>query len=173
MGYPVRGTRSLRGAPPFEEPRFLVDRMLGPLVRYLRFMGYDTLAATELGPGGPQEDSELLRRASAEGRVLLTRDRELAGRGGVLVPAGDVLEHVAALARAGLVEPVLRLDRCSRCNTLLRPARADEIAAATYLPADREVGDVSCCDNCGRLYWIGSHADRLDERLRQIARRTG
>ena len=114
-----------------------MDRMLGPLVRYLRFMGYDTLAATELGPGGPREDSALLRLAAAEGRVLLTRDRELAGRGGVLVRGDDVLEQVAALARAGLVEPVLRLDRCSRCNTLLRPAAPDELAAAPYLPADR------------------------------------
>lgn len=142
-----------------------MDRMLGPLVRYLRFMGYDTLAATELGMGGPGEDSALLRLAAAEGRVLLTRDRELAGRGGVLVGGDDVLEQVAGLTRAGFVEPVLRLDRCSRCNTLLRRARAEEITAATYLPADGMPREFFRCNSCGRLYWAGSHADRLAERL--------
>ncbi|MEN6341560.1 MAG: Mut7-C RNAse domain-containing protein [Methanospirillum sp.] len=150
-----------------------MDRMLGPLVRYLRFMGYDTLAATDLGPGGPQEDSELLRIATTEGRVLLTRDRELAGRGGMLVRGDNVLEQVAALARSGIVDPVLRLDRCSRCNTLVRRARPDEIAAADYLPADHTALDIVCCDSCGRLYWAGSHADRLEERLGRIVHRTG
>ena len=149
-----------------------MDRMLGPLVRYLRFMGYDTLAATELGPGGPREDSELLRLAADEGRVLLTRDRELAGRGGVLVRGDDVLGQIAALARAGLVEPVLRLDRCSRCNTLLRPAAPDELGAAPYLPADRDGRTFFRCDACDRIYWAGSHADRLAERLDRITRAT-
>lgn len=160
------------GSAPFEEPRFLVDRMLGPLVRYLRFMGYDTLAATELGPGGPHEDSALLRLATREGRILLTRDRELAGRGGVLVAEDDVLEQVAALARAGLVEPVLRLDRCSRCNTRLRPAGPDELAAVPYLPGDGETRRFCRCDACGRIYWEGSHAESLAERLERITRTT-
>lgn len=165
-GLPPSGEPSpTEGATPFEGGRFLVDRMLGPLVRYLRFMGYDTLAATELGPGGPGEDSALLRLAAAEGRVLLTRDRELAGRGGVLVEGDDVLEQVDWLTRAGFVEPVLRLDRCSRCNTLLRRARAEEITAATYLPVDGTPREFFRCDSCGRLYWAGSHADRLAERL--------
>ena len=144
--------------------------MLGPLVRYLRFMGYDTLAATELGPGGPREDSELLRLAAHEGRILLTRDRELAGRGGMLVSGGDVLEQVAALVRSGLVEPVLRLDRCSCCNTLLRPAAPDELTAVPYLPGDGGSRMFYRCDACGRIYWAGSHADRLAERLDRINR---
>ncbi|MEN6517793.1 MAG: Mut7-C RNAse domain-containing protein [Methanospirillum sp.] len=150
-----------------------MDRMLGPLVRYLRFMGYDTLAATELGPGGPHEDSELLRRASAEGRVLLTRDRELASRGGVLVPGDDVLEQVAALARSGLVEPVLRLDRCSRCNTLLRHASASEIAVSPYAPSNPGDSEFFWCDSCGRLYWFGSHGEDLAARLRTVGTGTG
>lgn len=176
---PFEELTPLEGPTPFEEPapcegpRFLVDRMLGPLVRYLRFMGYDTLAATELGPGGPQEDSELLRRALAEGRILLTRDRELAGRGGVLVSGDDVLEQVAALARSGLVEPVLRLDRCSRCNTLLRPASTSEIAAAPYAPSNPGDSEFFWCDPCGRLYWFGSHAEDLAARLRTVGTDTG
>ncbi len=151
-----------------EQTRFLVDRMLGPLVRYLRFLGYDTLAATELGPGGPDEDTVLLRRAVDEGRVLLTRDHELARRGGILVPGRDVLEQVAALTRSDLVEPVLRLTRCSVCNFPLRPASTSEIAAAPYAPFKPGETEFFWCDPCGHLYWFGSHAADLAARLRSV-----
>ncbi|HRR88201.1 MAG TPA: Mut7-C RNAse domain-containing protein, partial [Methanoculleus sp.] len=55
------------------ERRFLTDRMLGTLTRYLRFMGYDTLSANGLSPGSTREDSLLLEIATCEDRVLLTR----------------------------------------------------------------------------------------------------
>lgn len=146
-----------------------MDRMLGPLVRYLRFLGYDTTAATELGPGGPGEDTRLLRIAADERRILLTRDRELSRRGGVLVSGGNVIDQVAALTRAGLVEPVLRLDRCSLCNTPLRSATEAEVGTVSFA-----MWQDGCrylwCPACYRLYWSGSHVDRLSERLDQVAR---
>jgi len=67
------------------QPRFLADRMLGTLCRYLRFMGYDTVSATEMAEGNTREDTILLARARAEGRILLTRDRELARRGDTML----------------------------------------------------------------------------------------
>ncbi len=149
-----------------------MDRMLGPLVRYLRFMGYDTLAATELGPGGPREDSGLLRLAAHEGRILLTRDRELAGRGGVLVSGDDVLEQVAALARCrsrrarAQARPLLVLQHPPP------PGRTGRARGGPVSPR-RPGGRVFYrCDACGRIYWAGSHADRLAERLDRINRTT-
>lgn len=143
--------------------------MLGPLLRYLRFLGYDTLAATEIGPGGPGEDTRLLRLAKDEGRVLLTRDRDLARRGGMLVSHDDVLDQVATLTRAGLIEPVLRLNRCSNCNTPLQPATEEEVATAPF--TGRKTGSgFLWCPACRQLYWSGSHVDHLSERLDQVAR---
>ena len=55
--------------------------MLGTLTRYLRFMGYDTMSANSLTPGSTREDTLLLAIAARDGRLLLTRDRELARRG--------------------------------------------------------------------------------------------
>ena len=37
--------------PPAEQ-KFITDRMLGTLTRYLRFMGYDTTSANGLAGGG-------------------------------------------------------------------------------------------------------------------------
>src|SRR5436190_8642950 len=68
--------------------KLLCDHMLGSLARWLRFMGYDT-AYPEPGP-----DRMLIERARAEGRVLVTRDKELAGRVPGSVPVrSDVLEE--------------------------------------------------------------------------------
>jgi uncharacterized protein len=86
--------------------RFLADRMLGTLTRYLRFMGYDTISANGLSPGDSQEDTRLLDLAYRDHRILLTRDRELARRGGaqaVLVADGDVLTQIRQLSDRGLV----------------------------------------------------------------------
>jgi len=150
------------------ETRFLADRMLGTLTRYLRFMGYDTVSANGIHAGRADEDTYLLELASREHRVLLTRDHELARRGGtgaVLVVAGDVLVQVEQLAGLGLVEHRLPMSRCSLCNAVLRVASADEIASARYAPRDRTGYSFFWCDSCGKLYWNGSHGRRLQERI--------
>src|SRR5580658_184832 len=54
--------------------RWWADEMLGRLARYLRMVGLDTAYVPGL------TDDEVVRRAGAEGRTLLTRDRQLARR---------------------------------------------------------------------------------------------
>jgi len=150
------------------ETRFVADRMLGTLTRYLRFMGYDTVSANGFGEGNPDEDSRLLALAHDEHRILLTKDHELARRGNdlaVLVTEGDVLAQVQQLVDMGLVERRLPMSRCSICNTVLREAREDEIGAATYAPCDRDGYTFFWCEQCGKLYWNGSHGKSLSRRI--------
>lgn len=150
--------------------RFLADRMLGTLCRYLRFMGYDTESASGYREGNTREDTLLLARARAEGRILLTMDRELARRGGsdaILLETGDVMEQLRLLAGKGLVVPLLRLNRCSLCNTPLRPARETEIARAEHVPQRFRGMDFFWCVRCRKLYWEGSHGKDLEKRIRE------
>jgi hypothetical protein len=150
------------------ETRFLADRMLGTLTRYLRFMGYDTVSANGFGAGTADEDTYLLALAMREHRILLTRDHELAQRGSreaVLVVAGDVLAQVQQIARLGLIEQRLPMSRCSLCNTVLRVAAEEEIASTRYAPRDRTGYTFFWCDQCGKLYWNGSHGRHLQERI--------
>ena len=150
------------------ETRFIVDRMLGTLTRYLRFMGYDTISANGFRCGNADEDTLLLSLAQDEHRILLTRDHELARRGhnlAVLVKEGDVIEQVQQLVDLGLVERRLLMSRCSICNTVLREAHKDEIDAATYAPRDRNGYSFLWCERCGKLYWNGSHGKSLLQRI--------
>jgi uncharacterized protein with PIN domain len=152
--------------------RFLVDRMLGTLTRYLRCMGYDTLSANSFPVGDPKEDTFLLSLALEEGRVLLTRDHELARRGknrAVLIRSDDVLDQVGQLTALGLVTPQVVTSRCPLCNSLLSPATAEQVAsAASYAPADQQGIPFFWCRHCSRLYWEGSHGDDLQQRLSTI-----
>ena len=142
--------------------------MLGTLIRYLRFMGYDTASANDITPGNAKEDTLLLERSRREGRVLLTRDAELARRGGgnaVLVRAEDVMDQVQQLTALGMVKLQVRLTRCSICNTELRNAAPSEIAGANYAPQNKTGFTFYWCPHCRKLYWNGSHGKRLEERL--------
>jgi len=150
------------------ETRFLADRMLGTLTRYLRFMGYDTISANGWSPGDPREDTKLLDLAGRENRILLTRDHELARRGGdqaVLVEGDDVMEEIGQLTGRGLISLRLLMSRCSLCNTLVRRATDEEIASASYAPKDKTGYTFFWCEECRRLYWNGSHQQHLRERI--------
>jgi uncharacterized protein with PIN domain len=152
-----------------ERPAFLVDRMLGTLCRYLRFMGYDALSANSLSEGNRREDTLLLASAARSGRILLTRDRELARRGGdcaVLVIGDEVLAQIRELADRGLIIPEIRLTRCSICNGILRPAAEEEIASADYAPRNRKGLRFYWCRTCRKLYWLGSHGENLEKRIK-------
>jgi uncharacterized protein len=143
--------------------------MLGTLSRYLRFMGYDTLSANSLAPGNPREDSLLLGIAMHDGRVLLTRDRELARRGGemaVFIDPLGVIPQLQDLVDLGLVKPRLAMTRCSLCNEKLRRAHEREIQSTCYVPEQRDNYEFFWCVHCRKLYWAGSHAKDLANRLK-------
>ncbi|MFA4859490.1 Mut7-C RNAse domain-containing protein [Methanoregula sp.] len=153
--------------------RFLADRMLGTLTRYLRFMGYDTTSANGLAPGNRKEDTVLLDLSLQENRILLTGDAELARRGkerAVYIRSGDISVQIQHLIDHGFVESRLDLSRCSLCNTVLRIATDDEIGRSGYAPQDREGLSFTWCDHCRKLYWNGSHGEHIADMLEKIAR---
>jgi uncharacterized protein with PIN domain len=144
--------------------RFVVDAMLGRLAKWLRILGQDTVYSPDL------EDQELVRLARAEDRVLLTRDRELARRRGLrslLVESDRLEEQLAQLLR----DLNLDLDgpaRCARCNALLqamdRSAAKDRVPPYVY----RRHRKFTLCPKCDRVYWRGTHWQRMRERIDQI-----
>ena len=157
----------------FPETRFIADRMLGTLTRYLRFMGYDTASANGLASGNSREDTLLLDMALQERRILLTRDAELARRGkeqAVFIISENVMEQVQQLIDLGFVRRRLDLSRCSLCNNPLRDADETEIAGADYAPQDRSGLSFFWCGQCRKLYWNGSHGKRISERIERELR---
>lgn len=143
-----------------EDTPLLLDVMCGKLARLLRMCGYDAAYALDRGV----EDDERLREiARREGRVLLTRDEELARRTteSVLLRTRHVDDQLRELADAGFAlalpaEP----RRCASCNGPLE--RADP-PHPEHVPDDAEA--VWLCSECGQRYWKGSHWDDVETRL--------
>jgi uncharacterized protein with PIN domain len=162
-------------------PKFLVDRMLGRLVAWLRIFDYDTVSALELALGG-DEDTKLVRLARAEGRVLLTRDRALVERAtkacvqAFLIRPDDVKGQLCELMRYYPLETGPVMERCTACNALLRKAAgADMERIRKEVPPHliEEGKEFWVCDHCGRIYWQGSHwrnIVRMSDELRQCVR---
>jgi uncharacterized protein with PIN domain len=153
------------------EPKFVVDRMLGTLTRYLRLMGYDSKSATELAEGNPKEDSLLLELAFNEKRLLLTKDAELARRGqeqAILIGPDDVIAQLRQLIDSGIIKNRLTMSRCSICNTELREANTCEIENADYAPKDWRNLSFFWCETCKKLYWNGSHGKQLEKRMGEV-----
>jgi uncharacterized protein len=158
---------------PLPEQKFISDRMLGTLTRYLRFMGYDTTSANTLQEGNRKEDTDLLRIAQEEFRLLLTKDAELARRGNgytILVRSDDVMEQVQQLIDLKVVRRRLTMSRCSLCNTALREANTCEIERTDYAPKDWRNLSFFWCQHCKKLYWNGSHGKQLEHRVEQELR---
>lgn len=144
--------------------------MLGTLAKWLRFLGYDTLFDAAL------DDHQLVRLARAEDRVLLTRDRQLAQRRGVralLVTSERLDDQIRqVLCDLGLEVDRSRaqgLTRCSVCNGLLETI--DREAARARVPAyvAQAHTEFKQCPVCQRVYWRGTHWQRMHERLSRLA----
>jgi uncharacterized protein with PIN domain len=151
-------------------PRFLCDAMLGSLARWLRFFGFDSVFL-EPGP----EDLVLAEQARAEGRWLLTRDRELASAGPrtMLVRTDDLEDQlIEVFGRLGLrPEATLENARCGECNGELADVTREDVAEVTPPHVLATAPRFRRCTGCGRVYWPGSHGERILERMHAVVQR--
>jgi uncharacterized protein with PIN domain len=134
--------------------RFLVDQMLMRLGRWLRILGRDVANPNST------DDRELMEKALAEKRTLLTRDRRLAescraaGISCILIESSALEEQLKELSKKGITLELKPL-RCTLCNNPLRRIESP----------GREVWQ---CEACGKQYWEGSHWRNMEKVLERV-----
>jgi hypothetical protein len=147
---------------PLREVRFALDVHLGRLARLLRMFGFDSLYSNSL------DDEELARLAALEKRIVLTRDRGLLKRRSVthgylvrsLVPHDQVGEVVRRFDLAGS----LRLgSRCVECNMLLQSVSKEVVLGRLPPAVAHDYADFSICPKCNKVFWRGSHWQKITE----------
>lgn len=152
---------------PLRDPRFVLDVHLGKLARYLRLMGFDTLYANDL------TDQAIVRLASHERRIVLTRDRGILKQRAVT--HGYWLRNTAAPAQLREVVRALDLEqhirpftRCMECNGRL--ADVDRESVLNRVPASvaADQRQFRMCSGCHRVYWRGSHYERLTRLVQEL-----
>jgi uncharacterized protein with PIN domain len=146
-----------------EQPRFVADAHLGGLARLLRMAGFDTRY------DNAYRDSEVADLAGREGRIVLTRDRELLKlrritRGCYVHALKPVQQLREIVDRLDLERSVRPFSLCLACNAPLRAI--DQAAVLERLPpAVRANQHFTTCDVCHRVFWEGSHWRRMREAL--------
>ncbi len=150
------------------EQRFIADAMLGKLARWLRVMGCDVEYFAAI------DDGELVARAERSGRLVLTRDtllvrRRRARENHFFVRGDDYRDQVRQVVTAFAIDPFAHfLSRCLECNALLVDMARERAAGRVppYVFATQE--SFQECPACGRLYWRGTHRERMAEELRRM-----
>jgi uncharacterized protein with PIN domain len=159
------------GAAPAEAaPRFLCDGGLGALARWLRAAGYEAAWAADTA------GDSLVERARAEGCVLVTIDHRVLERRGVRDGAVRAVwlpahltrfEKLAMLLRELGLEP--REARCMACGSRLDAVAKRDVLERIPPRTARWKDAYFVCAGCGRLYWQGTHWDRIASRLEAAA----
>lgn len=147
------------GRPQEVRSSFVLDVHLGTLARRLRLLGVDTAYRNDAG------DDELIEQSAREERLLLTRDRGLLRRralwAGAFVRGSRISEQLPdVLGR--FAPPLEPWTRCLACNGGLDPVPKEQVAGELE-PGTRRCYDVYArCRSCGRVYWRGAHAPKLE-----------
>ena len=152
------------------QPTFACDAMLGGLARWLRAAGYDA----SWHPG--IEDRDLVGLVHEQKRTLLTADTKIfefrAIRDGVLpailipvdVRPREQLGFVLAKLGLPLLEP-----RCMVCGSELVEKTKDEVAGRVPLRTYAWLERFWECNRCGKLFWRGTHWEKIEQALRDAA----
>jgi hypothetical protein len=140
--------------------RFVLDVHLGRLAKLLRMLGFDSLYSNTL------DDRDLSRISKEQGRIVLTRDRELLKRSAVThgyclrseQPMEQLLE---VLKRFDLGKKIRPFSRCLRCNSVLHDIDSSKIPSSVPRYVARTYDRFKTCPECGRVYWRGSHWENM------------
>lgn len=152
---------------PLRIPRFAADVHLGALARYLRLLGFDTVYRNDL------DDAELVRLAARGRRIILTRDVDLLKRKAVTRahwlrardPERQVEEVAAALQLQRQIQPFTRCLACNgRLASIERASARERVPPRVY----RRFRTFIRCRRCGRIYWRGTHYQRLQRLVAKV-----
>ncbi len=157
--------------------RFLVDGMLGGLAKWLRILGYEARYDANA------RDNDLLRIASEEKMVLLTRDEELYHRAiarkivSALVVGETEEERLAQMASTFGVnlEANMAETKCPECGTSLTEKSKSDIIDEVPKASLKLYDQFWKCSNqnCGKVYWVGSHWKQIRQTLEKAMKLTG
>jgi uncharacterized protein with PIN domain len=153
--------------------RFIVDSNVGGLAKRLRMAGFDALFFKDIA------DNRLVRIALDEERVLLTKDTEIMKRRivrsnrlkAILIESDDVKSQLyQVLTALNLAAEVSPFSRCMECNEPLKPREKADIVGLVPPYVFQTQTDYMQCPECQRVYWRGTHWERMNIELEEIVR---
>ncbi len=163
-----RATSLVKLDPP-DPMRFLVDENSGKLASSLLLLGFDTKFDRTL------DDPALAETSARERRVLLTRDigllkRSVVRHGYWLRSDNPRVQLSEVIGRYGLWQMTSPFSRCLNCNWLLAKAEKNRIRNLVPDSTFKAFDEFFQCSQCEKIYWKGSHFDRMSRWLEGLER---
>jgi hypothetical protein len=140
--------------------------MLGTLAKWLRILGYDTEYVRD------GDDSKILKKAHAEERILITRDKELSTKckNSVLVESTELEKQIEKVMESTSIEIDEKnmLSRCTLCNAPVIKINKNKVIKKVPSYAYETHDDFWICTECGRIYWMGTHWENMKQFIKKI-----
>jgi uncharacterized protein with PIN domain len=135
-------------------PRFLADKTVGRLAKWLRLLGVDCASLNDAPPVELTKSTALAAAATSQDHLHVTASL-----------LSEQLKQV--VKKYGLTFECKRfLSICSVCNSPLDDVAPETVRGAVppYVFATRRT--FRRCPACGRVYWAGTHKSRMLDRLK-------
>ena len=139
--------------------KFVADKMVGRLTRWLRIIGQDVTYGPDLCGAG------LIRAARREDRLILTRDRRIGRKNPpayLLIRSDHFREQLRQVIEEFSLDPLKEaFTRCVECNTRFESVAKDEVEGQEppYVFDTQE--KFSFCRKCRRVYWPATHQEKM------------
>ena len=163
---PISPLRHCQPAP-LRTTRFVLDVHLGRLAAYLRMLGFDTLYRNDY------DDPTLADISADEHRILLTCDLRLLMRKqithGYFVRARQPQQQILEiLSRFDLYINQRPFTRCMHCNGKTHEVNKQDIEKQLLPKTKKYYDEFYQCEDCGKIYWQGSHYLKMQEMINNI-----
>ncbi len=164
--FDVKDVQRLRSAP-LRDPKFILDVHLGRLAKYMRLCGLDTSYEKDL------TDREIVSISVTHKRAILTRDKGLLKAREVThghwMRSSNPVEQLTEVIRHFDLKSSLRpFTRCLECNGILTEVSKVEVNSMLPERTREYYTEFRRCRGCGRIYWEGSHYERMKKFLGNI-----
>jgi len=140
--------------------KFILDVHLGKLARWLRLLGFDVFYENHYS------DKDIIKIIQKEQRIVLTRDIGLLKIKTVVtgywLRSQDPKKQLAEIMeRFQLKSHVKPFTRCPLCNGLLQRVKKKQVAYLLPPISGLFFDEIYQCEDCQKLYWKGSHYERM------------
>ena len=148
-------------------PCFAAERTLGKLTKWLRLLGFDTLAESDLS------DKRFFDKIGDD-RILLTRTqwvrKKFAARKLIFIDSDHLEQQMVQIFRelkltAAQTRP---FSRCLLCNVQIEAIAKSALQGKVPDYIFETHDQFNRCPKCGRIFWPGSHTHRSLKKIQQL-----
>lgn len=142
--------------------KFVLDVHLGKLAKAMRLLGLDTVIENHF------TDNMIAQLSETENRITLTRDigllKHKAIKSGYWIRSQHWEEQLTeVIARYSLETKFKPFSRCTICNGMIKTVPKETVLHQLPPVSKQLFNEFFQCTNCKRVYWKGSHYDRMEK----------